>query len=42
MVMRFICDKGTLYEAITNVSKAVAEKSTIACLEGIKADSDRL
>ena len=36
--MRFICDKGTLYEAITNVSKAVAEKSTIACLEGIKAD----
>lgn len=34
--MKFICDKQSLYEAITNVSRAAAVKSTIAALEGIK------
>lgn len=34
--MIFICEKNEIYEAIMNVSKAVAERSTIACLEGIK------
>ena len=34
--MKFICNKQSLYEAITNVSKAVADKSTITALEGIK------
>lgn len=34
--MKFICDKKTLCEAISNVSKAVSVKSTIPALEGIK------
>lgn len=34
--MVFICRKSEIYEAIINVSKAVAERSAIACLEGIK------
>ncbi len=34
--MVFICSKSEIYEAIINVSKAVAERSAIACLEGIK------
>lgn len=34
--MKFICNKQSLYEAINNVSRAVAVKSTISALEGIK------
>lgn len=34
--MKFICEKQTLCEAIGNVSRAVAQKSTIPALEGIK------
>ncbi len=34
--MKLICNKVSLYEAISNVSKAVALKSTILALEGIK------
>ncbi len=35
-MMKFICSKQELYEALTNVSRAVAERSTIPSLEGIK------
>jgi DNA polymerase-3 subunit beta len=35
-VMKFICDKAKLSEALNNVSKAVADKSTLSSLEGIK------
>lgn len=34
--MKFKCSKSVLYEAITNVSKAVPAKSNIAALEGIR------
>lgn len=34
--MKFICSKQELYEALTNVSKASADKSTILALEGVK------
>lgn len=34
--MKFICNKQELSEAISNVSRAVSPKSTIAALEGIK------
>lgn len=34
--MKFVCNKNEICEAIVNVSKAVAVKSTIPALEGIK------
>lgn len=34
--MVFICEKTELCEAINSVSRAVSERSSIACLEGIK------
>lgn len=34
--MNFVCEKQSLYEAINNVSRAAAIKSTITALEGIK------
>lgn len=34
--MKFVCNKTALSEAISNVSRAVSPKSTIAALEGIK------
>ncbi len=34
--MKIICSKQSLYEALTNVSKASADKSTIPALEGVK------
>lgn len=34
--MRLICNKQSLYEALINVSKAAADKSSIPALEGIK------
>lgn len=34
--MKFICDKSKLSEAVTNVSKAVSDKSALSALEGIK------
>ncbi len=34
--MVFVCNKSEIYNAIINVSKAVAERSAISCLEGIK------
>lgn len=34
--MNFICNKNKLYEAISNVSKAIPSKSNIQALEGIK------
>lgn len=34
--MKMICSKQSLYEALTNVSKAAADKSTIPALEGVK------
>ncbi len=34
--MKLICNKQSLYEALINVSKAAADKSTIPALEGIK------
>ena len=36
IIMRFICNKTELSEAISNVSRAVSPKSTIPALEGIK------
>ncbi|MCD7742121.1 MAG: DNA polymerase III subunit beta [Ruminococcus sp.] len=34
--MKFICEKNALSEALINVSKAVADKSTLPSLEGVK------
>ncbi len=34
--MRLICEKNSFYEALNHVSKAVATKSTITSLEGVK------
>lgn len=34
--MKFICEKQALYQAVTHVSKGVAQKSTIPALEGIR------
>lgn len=34
--MKIICNKQSLYEALTNVSKAAADKSTIPALEGVR------
>lgn len=34
--MIFICEKNEIQEAISSASRAVAERSTIACLEGVK------
>ncbi len=34
--MRIICNKQALYEALVNVSKAAADKSTIPALEGVR------
>lgn len=34
--MKFICEKDRLSEALTNVSKAVSDKSALSALEGIK------
>lgn len=34
--MRFECDKQSLYEALSNVSRAVGQKTSIEALEGIK------
>lgn len=34
--MKIICNKASLSEALTNVSKAAADKSTIPALEGVK------
>jgi len=34
--MKFSCDKTSLCDAVSNVSKAVAQKTTITALEGIK------
>lgn len=34
--MKFICDKNELSEALINVSKAVADRSAISSLEGVK------
>lgn len=38
--MKLLCNKNSLCEAITNVSRAVAVKSTITALEGIKIKLD--
>ncbi len=38
--MIFVCEKNELYEAIVNVSRAVSDRSAIACLEGIKLSLD--
>ncbi|MGN0585022.1 MAG: DNA polymerase III subunit beta [Ruminococcus sp.] len=35
-MMKFICDKQSLYDAVAHVSKGIAQRSTIAALEGIK------
>ena len=34
--MKFLCSKQTIYDAVVNVSKAVADRSTMPSLEGIK------
>ncbi len=34
--MKLMCNKMSLYEAIINVSKAISERSTLPCLEGMK------
>ena len=34
--MKLICNKLSLYEAMTNVSKAISERSSLPCLEGMK------
>lgn len=34
--MKFICERQTLHQAVTYVSKGVAQKSTIPALEGIR------
>ena len=33
--MNFICEKKKLVEALSNVQKAVSQKSTIAAIEGV-------
>lgn len=38
--MKLVCNKNSLCEAITNVSRAVSVKSTITALEGIKIKLD--
>ena len=38
--MKFLCKKDTLYEAVINVSKAVAERSSNPLLEGMKFHLD--
>ena len=38
--MKFLCKKQSLYDAITNVSKAVAERSTNPLLEGMRFHLD--
>ncbi len=38
--MKLICNRQNLYEALTNVSKAAAEKSSIPALEGVKFSLD--
>ena len=42
--MKFNCDRNELFEVISNVSRAVSPKSTLAALEGIllRAQSGRL
>ncbi|MBR0423139.1 MAG: DNA polymerase III subunit beta [Clostridia bacterium] len=42
--MKFICEKNKLVEALTNVQRAVSQRSTIAALEGIllKTENDCL
>lgn len=40
-MIKFVCDKAELCEAIVNVSKAVAVKSTIQALEGIKIKAEK-
>lgn len=35
-MMKFICDKQSLYDAVNHVSKGIAQRSTIAALEGMK------
>ena len=35
-MMKFTCDKQSLYDAVAHVSKGIAQRSTIAALEGIK------
>ncbi len=35
-MMKFTCDKQSLYDAVVHVSKGIAQRSTIAALEGIK------
>ncbi len=35
-MMTFTCDKQSLYDAVAHVSKGIAQRSTIAALEGIK------
>lgn len=35
-MIKFICDRQSLYEAVTHVSKGVAQRSTISALEGLK------
>ncbi len=39
--MKIICSKQALYEALVNVSKAAADKSTIPALEGVKLSLER-
>ncbi len=39
--MKIICNKQALYEALVNVSKAAADKSTIPALEGVKLKLDQ-
>ncbi len=43
-MMKFTCDKQSLYDAVAHVSKGIAQRSTIAALEGIKCrlSSDNL
>ncbi len=35
-MMKFICDRQSLYDAVAHVSKGIAQRSTIAALEGLK------
>ncbi len=38
--MKLVCNKSELYEALVSVSKAVADKSSIPALEGVKLSID--
>ena len=40
-MIKFICEKQALYEAVNHVAKGISQRSTISALEGIRIRLDR-